>query len=97
MMILNLKCFFEQTCIGQPYPENIVKLNDIENIEVFRYVGFDIRFDQPSTCGAAIDLRIVVAQNKHNQMSKNLQNQTIYLKNSGTSLYRTYFIADTSL
>ena len=31
--------------------EIIVKLNDqvIENVEVFRYLGNDIRFDQPST------------------------------------------------
>ena len=47
-MILNFKCFMEQLCTEQPYPESIVKLNDqvIENVEVFRYLGDDIRFDQ---------------------------------------------------
>ena len=50
-MILNFKCFMDQLCIEQPYPESIVKLNNqvIENVEVFRYLGDDIRFDQPST------------------------------------------------
>ena len=72
----------DQLCIEQPYPESIVKLNDqvIENVEVFRYLGDDIRFDQPSTGDAEIDLRIAVAQNKYNQMSKKLQNRKIYLK-----------------
>ena len=61
--------------------EIIVKLNDqvIENVEVFRYLGDDIRFDQPSTGDAEID-EIAVTQKKHNQMSKNLQNRKIYLK-----------------
>ena len=78
-MILNFKCFMNQPCIEQPYPESIVKLNDqvIENIEVFRYLGDEIRFDQPSTGDAEID---IVAQNKYNQMSKKLQNRKIYIK-----------------
>ena len=81
-MILNFECFMEQSCIEQPYPESIVKLNDkvIENVEFFRYLGDDIRFDQPSTVDAEIDLRIAFAQNKYNQMSKKRQNRKIYLK-----------------
>ena len=72
----------EKLCTEQPHPESIVKLNDqvIENVEVFRYLGDDIRFDQPSTGDAEIDLRIAVATNKYNQMSKKLQNRRIYLK-----------------
>ena len=67
-MILNFECFMDQSCIEQPYPKSIVKLNDqvIENVEVFLYLGDDIRFDQLFTGDTEIDLRIVFEQNKYN-------------------------------
>ena len=72
----------DQSCNEQPYPKSTVELNDqvIENVEVFCYLGDDISFDQPSTGDAEIDLRIAVAQNKYNQMSKKLQHRRMYLK-----------------
>ena len=68
--------------LQQTYPKSIVELNDqtIENVEVFRYLGDDIHFNQPSTGDAEIDLRIAVAQTKYNQMSKKLHNRKIFLK-----------------
>ena len=67
-MILNFKCYLEQVSREESYPKTIVSLNGqcIENVEVFRYLGDDIHFDQPSTGDAEIDLRIAVAQNKFN-------------------------------
>ena len=72
----------EQTHNEGSYPKTIVNLKGqcIENVEVFRYLGDDIHYDQPSTGDAEIDLRIAVAQNKFNQMSKKLLNRKIYLK-----------------
>ena len=57
-----------------------MKGHSIENVDIFRYLGNDVKHDQPSTGDDEIDLRIVVAQNKFNQMSKRLQNRKIYLK-----------------
>ena len=76
-MIINFK--FENQ---DEYPQSIVMLNDhvIENVEVFRYLGDDIHYTQPSTGDAEIDLRIAVAQNKYNQMSKKLHNRKVFLK-----------------
>ena len=72
----------DQSCTEQPYPKSIVILNDqvIENVDVFCYLVDDIRFDQPSTGDAEIDLRIAIAHNKYKKMSKKLQNRRIYLK-----------------
>ena len=76
-MIVNFKYLNEQS-----YPKSLVKLNGqvIENIETFRYLGDDIRFDQPCTGDTEIDLRIAVAQTKFNQLSKKLNNRKIFLK-----------------
>ena len=50
----------------ETYPDNIVKLcdEDVENVKVFRYLGDDIKFNQPSTGDTEIDLRTSVAENK---------------------------------
>ena len=81
-MILNFQCLVKQGSVDQSYPKTIAKLNgqSIENVEVFRYLGNDVKYDQPSTGDAEIDLKIAVAQNKYNQMSKRLQNRKIYLE-----------------
>ena len=48
------------------YPNSIVSLRNktIENVNIFRYLGDDIKFDEPSTGDAEIDLRIAVAEAK---------------------------------
>ena len=45
------------------YPQSIVTLNDrvVENVEMLRYLGSAIHYNQPSTGDEKIDLRIVVA------------------------------------
>ena len=76
-MIVNFKYLNDDA-----YPSDIVNLNGevIENVEVFRYLGDDIHFSQPSTGDVEIDLRIAIAQNKFNQLSKKLNNRKIFLK-----------------
>ena len=48
------------------YPENVVNLHikPIENVKIFRYLGDDIKYDEPSTGDAEVNLRIVVAEGK---------------------------------
>ena len=55
------------------YPESIVTLEDqpIENVKQFRYLGDEVRFDEPSTGDAEIDLRM---QYRSNQVLGNHQN-----------------------
>ena len=56
-MIFNHKYISDDT-----YPDNIVKLRNmnIENVQSFRYLGDEIKYDEPSTGDAEIDLRIAV-------------------------------------
>jgi hypothetical protein len=63
------------------YPECIVSLNNVpvENVKVFRYLGDDIKFDEPGTGDAEIDLRIAVSEGKFYELIKKLQNHKILL------------------
>ena len=65
----------------ETYPKSICNLNrkTVENVEVFRYLGDDIRYDQPSTGDSEIDLRISLAEAKFNQLWKKLTNRKILL------------------
>jgi len=58
------------------YPGTIcnLKRKPIENVKKFRYLGNDIQFDQPPTGDAEVILRVAVAENKFNQLSKKLTN-----------------------
>ena len=64
------------------YPDTIFKLNDkpIENLKKFLYLGDDIQYDQPTTGGAKVDLRIAVTENKFNQLSKKITNRNTRLQ-----------------
>ena len=44
----------------EAYPKSIVSLNDevVENVNVFRYLGSDIKHDEESTGDEEINLRI---------------------------------------
>ena len=66
----------------ETYPENIVKLcdEDVENVKVFRYLGDDIKFNQPSTGDTEIDLRTSVAENKFSQIARTLCNRNTVLE-----------------
>ena len=63
------------------YPESIAKLNNknIENVKLFRYLGDEIKFDEPSTGDAEIDLRIAMAEGKFYELAKKLLNRKILL------------------
>ena len=57
-MILN------QQYLRKEYPSSISELNGIkiENVTVFRYLGCQIKFDEPGTGEAEIELRIDCAE-----------------------------------
>ena len=64
------------------YPSTIVSLNGeaLENVELFRYLGSDIRFNEPSTGEAEINLRTDAATGSFYANSRNMLNQKIYMK-----------------
>ena len=59
-MIFNFK--YVERNYNSTYPESIVTLEDqpIENVKQFRYLGDEVRFDEPSTGDAESDLRISI-------------------------------------
>ena len=61
-MILNHQYLNTDSSI---YPKSIASLNNIpiENVTNFRYLGDEIKYDEPSTGDAEINLRIDVAEN----------------------------------
>ena len=77
-MILNYKYINND---NSTYPEFLITLNNerIENVKVFRYLGDDIKFDEPGTGDAEIDLRIAVSEGKFYELIKKLQNHKILL------------------
>ena len=68
-MILNPKSI---TNPSQIHPKSIASLNNIpiENVTNFRYLRDEIKFDEPSTGDAEINLRIDVAENKFYELRK---------------------------
>ena len=65
----------------ETYPASIINLNNIpvENVKIFRYLGDDIKFNEPSTGDTEIDLRISVAESKFVQLTKTLCNRNTNL------------------
>ena len=78
-MIFNLK--YVEKEFDSNYPESIVSLENvpIENVKTFRYLGDGVKFDEPSTGDAEIDLRINIAQGKFYETNKKLTNFEIHL------------------
>ena len=64
------------------YPESIAELDNlaIENVITFRYLGDEIKHDEPSTGDAEMNPRIILSQAKFYEIIKNLTNHRIYLK-----------------
>ena len=64
------------------YPDSIATLdnNPIENVMMFRYLGDEIKYDEPSTGDAEIELRIDIAEGKFYERSKKLLNHRILLQ-----------------
>ena len=63
------------------YPDSIVTLCDlaIENVKIFRYLGDDIKYNEPSTGDTEVELRISVAENKFSQLARTLCNRNTRL------------------
>ena len=63
------------------YPTSIAKIDGsiIENVQVFQYLGCKIKFDEPSTGNAEIELRIDAGESKFYELGKNLMNYKIKL------------------
>ena len=74
-MILN----FDQQTVD--YPSSISSLDDVsvDNVEVFRYLGCHIRFDEANTGNAEINLRIDSAESKFYELGKKFLNFNINL------------------
>ena len=69
-MILN---FQYATAVTQmEYPKTISSLGNtpVENVKKFRYLGDDIKFDEPSTGDADVNLRIDLAEAKFYELGK---------------------------
>ena len=64
------------------YPESIAELQNmtIENVKTFRYLGDEIKYDEPSTGSAEISLRISLAEAKFYELINKLTNYKIHLK-----------------
>ena len=66
---------------GREYPKTICSLGEevIENVEKFRYLGSEIKQDEPSTGQTELNLRSDVAECKFYSLSRNLLNKKINL------------------
>ena len=64
------------------YPETICSLRDtpVENVTKFRFLGNDVKFDEPATGDAEVELRIEMAENKFYELSKRFLNHKIHLR-----------------
>ena len=67
---------------NQNYPKSIARLENqsVENVETFRYLGDEIKFDEPATGDAEVNLRISIAEAKFYELIKKLTNFRINLK-----------------
>ena len=73
---------YEGESENELYPESIVTLQNqsIENVTTFRYLGDEIKFNEPSTGEAEVNLRISLAEAKFYEIIKRLTNYKIFLK-----------------
>ena len=64
------------------YPQTISTINNtaVENVTKFRYLGDEIKYDEPSSGDAEIDLRKQIAENKFYELSKKFLNQNIRIR-----------------
>lgn len=64
------------------YPTSMVTLHNkpIENVKQFRYLGNEIKFNEPKTGDAEINLRISLAENKFNELSGKFTNRKFNIK-----------------
>ena len=67
---------------GKTYPKTICRLNgkDIDNVTTFLYLGCCMKYDEPDTGNAEIELRIDSAENALYRYSKKFFNHSIAIK-----------------
>ena len=75
-MILN------QHLEGREYPKSIAKLRgkELENVKCYKYLGCEIKFDEPTTGLTELNTRIDAAECKFYSLAKNMFNRRIKLK-----------------
>ena len=75
-MILN------QHLEGRDYPVSIAKLEgrEIENVKSYKYLGSEIKHDEPTTGVTELNMRIDAAECKFYSLSRNMFNRKIKLK-----------------
>ena len=68
--------------LEKSYPSSIAKIENIsiENVNCFKYLGCNIKYDEPSTGETEIKLRVDSAQCKFYELAKNLLNHRIMLQ-----------------
>ena len=61
------------------YPKSIAKLNgtDVENVEIFRYLGCNIKYNEPGVGDSELEFRIECAECKFYELSKKFMNHKI--------------------
>ena len=66
---------------GEEYPETIVSIDNtpLDNVKIFKYLGCNIKYDEPSTGDSELEFRIDTAQNKFYELGKKMMNHKIHL------------------
>ena len=74
--------------VSQQYPETIISIENthIENVKVFKYLGCNIKYDEPSTGNSELEFRIDTAHNKFYELGKKMMNHRIHLPTRVTFL-----------
>ena len=68
-MILNYQ-HINNDCTTYPKTISTLKNIPVENVSKFRYLGDEIKYNEPSTGDAEIELRIELAEHKFYEISK---------------------------
>ena len=76
------KMLLTQQYLNTVYPESIATVNHgtIENVTTFKYLGCQIKYNEPSTGNTELELRIDTAENKFYELGKKLMNWRIMLR-----------------
>ena len=73
---------FNQQYENREYPVSIASLGDqkLDNVKTYRYLGAEIKYDEPTTGSAEMSLRTDAAECKFYSLTKNLLNMKINIK-----------------
>ena len=79
---------FNQQYEGREYPSTISSLrgNDLENVKSYRYLGCEVKYDDPSTGESELNLRSDAAECKFYSLARNFMNRKIRLRTRITML-----------